>query len=145
MNDQRLVNRLENYWNLIRRGKPMPEIAMFNSAPIEDLWHKCMKIEIQPTQDGTSFTYRYLGSSITTMFGRDITNTTVNMKMTKYPLGVIVRAMDNCMIMKTFVIDENQFVNEKGKIVKYRSCVMPFGNETKGITHLIMGISDRQF
>ena len=124
----------------------MPDMAMFNSAPIEDLWQKCMKIEVQPGQDGKTYTYRYMGADIIKMFGRDYTNTDINRKIyNKYPFGVLVKTMDQALETSTLVIDENQLVNEMGKVIKYRSCVLPFGNETKGITHFIVGISDRQF
>ena len=145
MQDQRLVTRLQNYWDLIRRGKPMPEIHQLNPSVIEDLWQSCMKIEATHAQGGTSYSYRFVGEKLVAMFGRDLTNNTVDLRMSQYPYGVLVKALEDVMQTRKFALSENQFVNEKGNVVKYRGCVMPFGNEARGVTHLVVGLSDKTY
>ena len=145
MHDQRLVTRLQNYWELIRRGKVMPEIGQLNPAVIEDLWQQCMKIEVNRTQTGIGYTYRFMGEKLIAMFGRDLTASTIDLRSSQYPYGVIVKSLEGVMNERKFVLDENQFVNEKGKVIKYRGCIMPFGSEAKGITHLVVGLSDRTY
>lgn len=145
MQDQRLVTRLQNYWELIRRGKPMPEIQQLNPGSIDDLWHSCMRLNTVQSQGGTSYTYHFMGENLIKLFGRDLTNTTVNRNMTQYPYNVIINKLDDVMAQKKCVIDHNQFVNDKGRVVKYRACFLPFGNDAKGITNVVVGISDREF
>jgi hypothetical protein len=146
MHDQRLVNRLQNYWELIRRGKVMPEINQFNTGPIDDLWSQCMKFEVTPAQGGGHiYTYRFLGEKLIPVFGRDLTGTMVNKSSQHYPFQVIIQQLEKILNQKTLIVDENQFINPKGKVVKYRACFMPFGNENRGVTHIIVGLSDKHF
>jgi len=145
MHDQRLVTRLQNYWELIRRGKPMPEIAHFNPAAIEDLWPQCMKLETFPAQGQPQFTYRYMGAKLITLFGKDLTGQTIDRNESRYPFSMIVLKLEEAYFLGKGCEDESQFVNEKSKLIKYRACFLPFGNETKGITHFIVGLSDRSF
>jgi len=145
MQDKRLVNRLQNYWELIRRGKPMPEISQLNPHSIEDLWSQCMKLEALQTQGGVTYYYRFVGSVLAEMYGSDPTNREVDRKVKQYPMNIIVDKLDGVAAARNFLIDENQFVNGRGKLVKYRACLMPFGNETKGVTHIVVGFSGREF
>lgn len=142
MQDKRLVTRLQNYWELIRRGKPMPEIAQFNQSTIDDLWQSCLKIEVNRVQGGYNYTYKYMGSRLIQLFGKDLTGSSVDHNMARYPYKVLVTKLDEAMVAGRILVDENQFTNEKGKTIKYRSCFLPFGNEAKGITHFIIGLSD---
>ncbi len=145
MQDQRLVNRLQNYWDLIRRSQNIPDIGQLNVSAIDDLWQQCMKVEIIPAQGGVNFAYRFVGESLIKMLGQDITNRVVDRRAKQYPYSVIVKKLDETIEVKKIIVDENQIVNEQGRIVKYRACFMPFGNETKGITHIVIGFSDRTF
>ncbi len=145
MQDQRLVTRLQNYWELIRRGKPMPEIQQLNPATIDDMWQQCIKFGTFHTQGGYSYNYLFMGEQLIKMYGRDLTSQMVNVHVSEYPLNIMIKKLDGIMLEKTFMIDENQFVNGRGKLVKYRACFMPFGNEAKGITHIVVGYSGREF
>lgn len=145
MQDQRLVNRLQNYWELIRRGKPMPEINQFNAATIEDLWKNCLKLEASPGQGAIRYVCRYMGPKLVPMFGKDLTGMVMDSLITRYPYGVVVKMLDASFKEGKLMVDQNQFVNEKGKVIKYRACFLPFGNESRGVTDFIVGISDRTF
>ncbi len=145
MQDQRLVTRLQNYWELICRGKPMPEIGQLNPAGIDDMWQQCMKIGTFQTQGGFTYNYLFMGEKLVEMYGKDLTSQVVNPHASEYPLNIVVNKLDGIMTARAFLIDENQFVNERGKLVKYRACLMPFGNEAKGVTHIVVGFSGREF
>lgn len=142
MQDKRLVTRLQNYWDLIRRGKAMPEIAQFNPSTIDDLWQNCMKVELNMSQGGGTYSYKYMGGKLVTLFGRDLTGTSVERTVVRYPYIVLIKKLDESVRAKKFMLDENQFVNDKGKVIKYRCCFLPFGTEAKGVTHIIVGLSD---
>lgn len=142
MQDKRLVNRLHNYWDLIRRGKPMPEIAQFNPATIDDLWENCLKMDLSKVQGGVVYSYSYMGSRLVKMFGRDLTGTVIDRSIAQYPYGVLLKKLELAASSGEFMLDENRFVSDSGNVVRYRCCFLPFGNETKGVTHVIVGMSD---
>lgn len=145
MHDQRLVVRLQNYWELIRRGKPMPDINQLNPGTIDDLWQQCMKLEVSATQGGHRFQYRFMGEKLITMLGKDLTGTSVDGHATHYPYSIIIKPLEAIIASQQFVTEENQLVNERGRVVKYRACFMPFGNESRGVTHIVIGFSHKEF
>ena len=145
MQDQRLVTRLQNYWELIRRGRPMPEIQHLNTSGIDDMWQQCMNLGVHPGQGGHSYTYLFMGEKIIAMYGRDLTSQMVNPHTGEYPMNIVVKKLGSVMQSKTILIDENQFINHRSRVVKYRACFMPFGNETRGVTHIVIGFSGREF
>ena len=145
MQDQRLVNRLQNYWDLIRRGKSMPNFSQFNPSTIDDLWAHCMVLSVAPTQNGRRYMYSYVGDALVQMFGSNLLGSAVDSKAVNYPFSVIIKMLDATYEQGKVATDQNQIINDKGKIIKYRACFLPFGTEGRGITHFVVGISDKQF
>lgn len=146
MQDQRLVNRLQNYWNQIRRGKKLPDIGQLNSAVIDDMWQQCMQISGHPAQGGTfHYVYQFMGKKLVQLYGRDITGQAMNPSATEYPMNIVAAKLDAIMRTGEFIIDESHFMNPHGRTIKYRACFMPFGNDTKGVTHIVIGFSGREF
>lgn len=145
MHDQRLVNRLQNYWDLIRRGKPLPEIVQLNPSSIDDMWQQCMQLEVSTKAGPPSYRYTHMGEKLIPMFGRDMTGQVLDTRMNQYPYNIISAKMDGVLKSKEYVIGEGHFMNERGRVVKYRACWMPFGNEAKGVTHVVVGLSDREY
>ena len=44
----------------------------------------------------------------------------------------------------TPLLDTGQFVSETSKVIKFRSCLLPFGTEER-ITHVVVGFSWREY
>lgn len=145
MHDQRLTTRLQNYWNLIRRGKDMPEIAQLNPQNIDDLWQRCVKLEVIREQGNTHFKYQFMGERLIQLFGRDLTHSTLDTRVRHYPHSIMGDRLSAVLRTKEFAADEGKFVNANGKMVKYRACLLPFGTDERGVTHIIVGFSDREF
>ncbi|MDX2073678.1 MAG: PAS domain-containing protein [Alphaproteobacteria bacterium] len=145
MQDKRLVTRLENYWNLIRRGREMPEIQQLNPDTIEDMWQQCIQMGVFAAQGGTNYHYMFMGSQIVDLYGSDPTGQMMNPRASEYPLNILINKLDGIVASKAFLIDENQFINPRAKLVKYRACFMPFGSAIRGVTHIVIGFSGREF
>lgn len=146
MQDQRLVNRLQDYWKRICRDKPLPDISQLNPAVIDELWQQCMQLGTHQAQGGFNYNYLFMGKRLVEVYGQDLTSQTVDIRASQYPLNLLLKKLSNVMESRSFFIDENQFINTTtGKMVKYRACFMPFGNETKGVTHIVIGFSGREF
>lgn len=123
----------------------MPEISQLNPSVIEDLWQNCMQIELAPSQAGVLYTYRYIGEKLIALLGQDLTHSSMNLRNSQYPYSIIIKSLETVIQERKFVLDQNQFLTEKGHLVKYRGCIMPFGTEAKGVTHLVIGLSDRTY
>ena len=65
----RINERLNEYWQALRAGRPMPlesEVAMDDIA---EIWNSCYLLSVQTN----GFAYDYLGSSIIAAYGDDLT------------------------------------------------------------------------
>jgi hypothetical protein len=65
----RIHERLNEYWQTLRRERRMPlesEVAM---DALADIWSSCFLLSVKPT----GFAYDYLGSSIIAAYGDDLT------------------------------------------------------------------------
>lgn len=144
--DHRLTDRLTNYWNLLRRDTVMPEFAQFNLSAISDIWQQCILFTVQHGAGDKphSVSFYMLGEQAKTIYGGDMSGRTMFSGMKHFQGASIVRRMDDIIAKPEILQDQGQFVNERSKIVKYRSCLLPFGKDNK-VTHILAGLSWREF
>lgn len=143
--DHRLTDRLTNYWNLIRKDAVMPEFAHFNMSALSDIWQQCILFTVQPAASGSpaSVSFYMLGDQVKSIYG-DMSGRTMHSGMKHFQGASIVRRMDEVIASPQIILDQGQFVNDRSKIVKYRSCLLPFGKDGK-VTHVLAGLSWREF
>ena len=145
MQEQRLTQRLLRYWDMIRRDRSLPEIQHFNAQSVEDVWDQCFRVSISQ-RNGLSYTYEYMGKPVINLYGGDMTGEEVDEKMRQFPGSPLHKRMRDVINERKPLQDEGHIVNSKsGKILKYRACLLPFGNDGKGITHMVVGLSYREF
>lgn len=145
MQEQRLTDRLTNYWNLVRKDDTVPDFARFNISAIEDIWQQCILFTVQPGQSGnTTVNFYNVGQKVRSIYGTEMTGRSVSSSQKHFQGASIVRKVDAIIANPTPLYDEGQFVNDRGKVVKYRSCLLPFGTQGR-ISHIVAGLSWREF
>jgi hypothetical protein len=144
--DHRLTDRLTNYWTLLKRENVMPEFGQFNISAISDIWQQCILFTVSQATENTpaSVNFYMLGDQAKNIYGGDMSGRTVYPSMKHFQGASVVRRMDEIIKDPKSLYDEGQFVNERSKIVKYRSCLLPFGKEGR-VTHILAGLSWREF
>lgn len=144
--DHRLTDRLTNYWTLLRKDAAMPEFPQFNMSAISDIWQQCILFTVQQPTDTApaSVSFYMLGEQAKKIYGNDMSGRTMYPGMKHFQGAAIVRRMDEIIASPQIIGDQGQFVNERSKIVKYRSCLLPFGKDGK-VTHILAGLSWREF
>lgn len=145
--EHRLIDRLTSYWNLIRKDAPVPEFVQFNISAIEDVWQQCVLFTVQPTPEGQApnFSFYNIGDKVKAIYGGDMTGRNFSGGQRHFQGASIVRKMSDVITNPSPVYDNGQFVNEKSKVVKYRSCLLPFGTKDGKVTHIVAGLSWREF
>ncbi len=147
MNDNRLTARLIDYWKRIKKDDVIPDFKKNNPALIEDLWEQCFVLSIIPP-NCAAYKYEFLGKEIKRIYARDLLGMTFDLKNGQFPNSVIVprlKVMNSLFDLKSPQEDSGQMPIVGGKIVKYRTIMLPFGNEKSGITHIVIGVSYREF
>ena len=130
----RITEQLESYWQALRGDREFPFEEEINPEALKDIWSGCFLIT---ARDGV-FAYSYLGDALIEAYGDDITG---------HEIAETLAYPHPKSLMETFQFvaknavpctDEDEFINSKGVLVKYRSCVLPLGSRNqRGITYLL--------
>lgn len=143
---QRLTERLISHWKLIKEAESCPDLSKLSRQAIADIWPSCVTIKTQPVVEGAvpKFQFSEVGTLARSLFKDDPTGQyfTINVKV--MPAARLIKRVVELTPTSEPIVDEGQFVNEKSKVVKFRSCLVPFGN-VAGITHVVVGLSWREF
>jgi len=144
--EHRLVNRLRSYWDRLRETDDLPNILKFNKGNISDIWENCLLIKL--VSDGTNKVYNveYTGRELLSAVGSDLKGKYFSAAGSNDLFSrELISALNNSIEKKEFTLSEGTFPNNKGKIVKYRDCIMPFKDGKGEISVLVVGISWRAF
>ena len=85
-----------------------------------------------------------MGREVVQAFGKDLTGQQVTQVSQNIPGVSILQKIDTCVDQKQPVFEDGKFINEKNKVVKYRSCMVPFATK-KEVSHVVVGLSWRAF
>jgi hypothetical protein len=146
MQEHRLTDRLTTYWNNLRKDKDIPDFAQFNSSAIDDLWQQCILFTVIPTTEGRAphLNFYRIGDKLKPIYGHETVGKAFNPAQRHFQGAAVVRKIDEVLANPTPVVDIGQFIGENSKMVKYRSCLLPFGRDSL-VTHVIAGLSWREF
>ena len=146
MFEQRLTFRLQAHWDTTRREAVMPEFGQFNVGPISDIWQQCMLFTVQPSAPGAPAAVQFykIGDGLRKLYSQDPTGMTVTTAQKHFEGAKIVARMADIIDNPRAMVEDGQFVNARGKMVKYRSCLLPFGKDGK-VTHIVTGLSWKEF
>ncbi len=148
MEDLRLTKRLTQYWNRLRHDLPLPQWEKFNAAGLEDIWGQCCvwRVEVGTSElRKKTYTYEYVGTNAKEALGNDPTGVMFISNYDKFPGARIAKRVGEVAEGGKPLSDEGSFVNEKNRMVKYRSCLLPFGTKEGKVTHIVLGLSWRAF
>ena len=146
MYEKRLTVRLEKYWDLIRKDAPLPPYAQFNRSSVQDAWDNCMIFAAQPSASKPIFRVSEAGEQIVELLGHDVIGRDASKaSMRNFGGGKIADTVLATAESRAPELLEGKYVNPNNKIVKYRACLLPFGAEDEAISHILAGISWREF
>jgi hypothetical protein len=143
--DKRLTARLKKHWERIRKGRALPEMARFNPGPVDDLWPQCFLVSVDGRGQRLLYKYEYMGEELVALYGRDLTGCYTDERMAQFPGAIVCRGLGPAAMYRQALEEDGFFVNDHGRLVKYRACFLPFGSEAKGVTHIVVGLSGRVF
>ena len=145
MTENRLTSRLQSYWDLMRKDASLPNYSQFSKSTINDMWENCAVFTVLPATTGetSSLSLLDVGDHLKSIFGNDMLGRPFRAQ--KRGDGTrIMHRVDEVIRSKTVLLDEGQYVNNN-KIVKYRSCLLPFANNDERVTHVLVGLNWREF
>ncbi|MFM9890324.1 MAG: PAS domain-containing protein [Rickettsiales bacterium] len=146
MQPQRLTERLTLYWNQVRKEAPMPEFSHFNAGAVDDIWQQCVLFVVQPSAPGQPPVVNFykVGDKLRSLYGADMTGRTMTSGQRHFEGAAVIKRIAEVIAQPQPLEDHGQFVNAQSRMVKYRSCLLPFGRDNK-VTHIVVGLSWREF
>ena len=144
--EHRLPERMLSYWNTLRKDAPMPDFSRFNASAIADIWQQCVLFTVAPSVDNktSALNFYQIGDKLGSIYSANMVGRTFNPGQKHFQGAAIVRRMEEILVNPEPITDMGQFINENSKVVKYRSCLLPFGRNGR-VTHVITGLSWREF
>lgn len=146
MIQQRLTERLISHWKLLKKSEYCPDFSRLNASAISDIWPSCLVIKEQPKGESPVTLYQFveIGEKALSIFPENPVGTHFTANMKVMPAARLMRRVSELTVTGEPLLDDGQFVNEKHKVVKFRSCLVPFGTQER-VTHVVVGLSWREF
>ncbi len=146
MLEKRLDDRLTKYWELLKKDETLPAFGKFNTAAIDDIWDSCVLFSVSKggSSDNKNYTFHRMGDKVRKLYNEDLTGSSLKPKQKATKGATIVKRIDEVVTQLIPIYDSGQFVSDNQKIVKFRSCLLPFGNDND-VTHVVAGLSWREF
>ena len=136
--EQRINELLRDYWQRLRKGRPFPSDADIDPDAIGDIWGSCFMVKASsPEAKEHGYRYEYLGTDLIEAFGGDITNEEVSSRLINPQSPPLQRHFDDVARTGMPVEDEAEFTNRQGRVIKYRSCMVPIGKSPSGVDYII--------
>ncbi|MFZ4540452.1 MAG: PAS domain-containing protein [Rickettsiales bacterium] len=145
MQEHRLTERLTGYWNTLKKDEIMPEFARFNASAIDDIWQQCILFTVAPEVEDKPYVLNFyqIGDRLKNLYSNDLLGRSFSTAQRHFQGASVVKRVEEIIAAPAAITDSGQFINEKSKVVKYRSCVLPFGRNGK-VSHIIVGLSWRE-
>lgn len=145
MYEKRLTQRLTNYWNSLKKDKAMPPFQKFNPGAIDDVWDHCILLSITESASGkNSYSYYSMGDKVKKLYDHDVTGERIFSTQKGSRGANIVKRIGEVLQKPDPIFDSGQFLDPNHKVVKFRSCLLPFG-QNGHVTHVVVGLSWREF
>ena len=138
--DTRRINeRIHQYWEDKKDGRAMPLEADIDPDEISDIWDSCFLVHVESGKDDQEFKYTYLGQSLIEAYGDDLNNKEVCEKLV-YPSSMsLVHKFKEVITEQKPVIEDSEFTNTKGMLIKFRSCMLPLGKDSDSDVQYVIG------
>lgn len=147
MHEKRLTTRLITYWEKLKGDDFCPGYEQLNPSALDDIWNNCLVLHAQPSVgEKRPYTYVHCGELISQAIGKDLRGQTMTTNMRFFPGAKIIKRIDEVVAQASPspLLDDGQFVNDAGKVVKYRACLLAFGANNI-VSHVVIGVSWRAF
>jgi hypothetical protein len=143
--EQRLVDTLIKHWRRRKGTRVLPMIETFAPETLEEsVRQNCCIFSVKKAAERWIYMNDYMGENTQKAVGRDMTGEVLTMNKSQFQAARVLEKAEDVLRMAEPLTDDGHFVNETSQIVKFRSCLLPFGRDTT-VTHLLLGLSWRTF
>ena len=132
---------------MLKKDNIIPNFAQFNAAAIGDIWPNCIVFEVLPGVENQppNLSAQTIGSNLRSIYANEMLGKAFNATHSHFRNAKIMEHTQDVITAKMHALSEGQYVNDNNKIVKFRACLLPFGNKDAKVTHILVGLSWREY
>ncbi len=140
---KRINEQLLSYWEQKKDARTYPLESDINPDEIANIWDSCFLVQIE--EDNT-YRYTYLGQDLIEAYGDDLNNKEICEKLV-YPTSMsLTHKFDEVRTTQQPVMEDSEFTNTHGMLIKFRSCMLPLGKSgVNGVAYVIGGMKWKAF
>lgn len=128
---------LLQYWNALRDERPFPQEDEIDPERLDGVWGHCFVLQIRDVKQVKDYNFTYLGNDLLQAYG-DGTLDKFNGKMIAPDANRSAHLFDQVIASQDPLLDEGEYINPVGKVVRFRQSFLPLGNP-KGEIYSILG------
>ena len=136
-NEYRSHTKLQKYWNELRAGRPFPRESEIDPDAISDIWPSCFLVSLDEVTQRLGYRYSYMGHDLQEAYGEDAHNPDIVTKLVSTDASLMNKKFDEVVRTKKLVFDESEFVNLKHLKIRYRTCMLPLGNQKDNVAYIL--------
>lgn len=141
---RRLTDQIMQYWNELRGDRDLPYEGDLRSDDLQDVWENCFLLQTVDIEKGHHYNYTYLGKNIEQAYGQDLSVSRLHLIVS--PIAeTLAPKYHQVLNTREPLVDEDEFINAKLQVVKYRQCLVPFANEDGEVSMILGGMRYKVF
>ncbi len=139
---QRISEILKLYWERLRGERPFPMESEVNpdSDELMPIWDSCFLVRVEANAE-QPYHYAYLGDALVAAYGGEDASAREVCEMLVYPSTMsMVHRFKEVVNSGKPRMEESEFTNGSGELIKYRSELLPLGDETGDVAYILGGM-----
>jgi len=134
--ENRHHQRLQQYWDTLRAGRPYPNESDLDPKEIQDVWPSCFLVAIDAATPHVGYRYSYLGPEMLEAYGEDQHNPDI-VKLLSTDTAAMIAKFNEVVKTGKPVTDDSSFVNLKRINIRYRTCMLPLGGPDGSVSYIM--------
>lgn len=138
----RITKIIIDHWNVVRGRKALPSEQDLDPNVLESLLDNCFLIKTAELTTAGKHNYVYIGKNIIDAYGSHVTYPKDSHHID--PLSHKDKFKEVIQTRKP-VLEEGEFINQDGHLVKYRQCLVPLGRDGRTVESIFGGMRFKVF
>lgn len=136
--ERRISFILIQYWNAIRGERELPREEDIDPDQLIGIWERCFLVQVRDIENNKDFNYSYLGPDLIEAYQAhklESSNTNMVGPEANRLASMYMRVIEE----RGPLMDENEFYDQTGQLVKYRQVFMPLSTNGTDVDAILGG------
>lgn len=140
MHEQRITQRILDYWTSLKGDRPYPSERDIDPEAIPDLWDHMFLMHTRSANSRSGFRYAYMGGALIRAYGENLAGLDVYDALLNTSRDTIIEDVVKTIHTRAPLVQEAEFDNVHHVRIKYRRILCPLGPTPETIDYLIGGM-----